>query len=123
MNQTPPERVRVTGPPRRRPAGTRTREIDAGTRIGAIYMRSLMGEQLRLALRILGTLMLVVGTLPLLFHFVPGLTGIRVLGIPLPWVLLGFAVYPFLLALGWWYVRSAEANERDFTDLVEEVER
>jgi hypothetical protein len=123
VNQQPPERVRVTGPPRRRPGGTRTREIDAETRVGAIYMGSLLGEQLRLALRILATLFLTVGTLPLLFHVFPGLGDLRLAGVPLAWLLLGALVYPYLLFLGWRYVRRAEANESDFADLVEEVEK
>jgi hypothetical protein len=123
MTHGPPERVRVTGPPRRRPAGTRTREIDAETRVGAIYMGSLLREQLRLALRILGLLFLTVGGLPLLFHLAPALSGVRVGGVPLAWLLLGVLVYPYLLLLGWRYVRQAEDNERDFVDLVEEVER
>ena len=123
MNEHAPERVRVTGPARRRPAGARTREIDAETRVGAIYMGSLLGEQLRLALRILATLFLTVGSLPLLFHLFPGLGEVRLVGVPLAWLLLGALVYPYLLFLGWRYVRRAEANERDFADLVEEVER
>jgi hypothetical protein len=122
-SQGPPERVRVTGPPRRRPAGTRAREIDAGTRIGAIYMGSLLGEQLRLALRILATLFATVGGLPVLFHVFPGLDGVRLAGVPLAWLLLGALVYPYLLLLGWRYVVRAEANEQDFAELVEEVER
>jgi hypothetical protein len=123
VSQDPAARVRVTGPTRRRTAATRTREIEAGTRVGAIYMRSLLREQLRLALRVIGTLFATVGALPLLFHLAPGLASLRVLGVPLPWVLLGLLVYPFLLLLGWRYVRRAEENERDFTDLLQEVER
>ena len=124
MNQPPPERVRVTGPPRRatRPA-TRAREIDAETPMGAIYMRSLLREQLRLALRILVVLALTVGVLPLLFHLAPGLAEVRVLGMPLAWLLLGVLVYPWLIVLGWVYVRQAEANERDFAALVDEESR
>ena len=38
---------------------------------------------------------------------------------PLSWVVLAFAVHPFLLACGWFYVRRAERNEEDFADLVE----
>jgi cbb3-type cytochrome oxidase subunit 3 len=41
-----------------------------------------------------------------------------VLGMPLPWVLLGFAVYPFFVCVGWFYLRAAERNERDFADVV-----
>ena len=123
MNQDPAERVRVTGPTRRRTAATRTREIDAGTRVGAIYMRSLLREQLRLALRVIATLFATVGSLPLLFHLFPGLAGVHVLGLPLAWLLLGVLVYPLFLVLGWLYIRRAEDNERDFTDLVQEIER
>ena len=43
----------------------------------------------------------------------------EVLGMPLSWVLLAFAVYPLLFLLGWLYVRAAERNERDFSDVVE----
>ncbi|GAW50287.1 MULTISPECIES: hypothetical protein [unclassified Nocardioides] len=119
----PPERVRVTGPPRRRTPGGRTTDIDAETRLGDMYMGSLLREQLRLALGVLTVLALTVGVLPLLFHLVPGLSGVGVLGLPLGWLLLGVAVYPWLLALGWAYVRRAERNEDDFTELVSEVEK
>jgi hypothetical protein len=122
-HQGSPERVRVTGPPRRRPPGTRAREIDAETQVGAVYMRSLLREQLRLALRILATLFVTVGGLPLLFHFFPSVGEVRLAGVPIAWLLLGVLVYPCLVFLGWRYVVRAEANERDFTELVEEVER
>jgi hypothetical protein len=123
VSQDPAERVRVTGPTRRRTAATRSREIDAGTRVGAIYMGSLLREQLRLALRVIATLFATVGSLPLLFYLAPGLSGVRVLGLPLAWLLLGVLVHPFLLLLGWRYIRRAEDNERDFTDLVQEMDR
>ena len=86
-------------------------------------MGSLLREQLRLALRVLAILFGTVGAIPLLFHLAPGLAGVHVLGIPLAWLLLGVLVYPFLLVLGWRYIRRAEDNERDFTDLVQEIER
>ena len=46
-----------------------------------------------------------VGTLPLAFHLWPELAGVQLLGVPLPWWLLGVLVYPTLLVLGWAYVR------------------
>lgn len=97
-----------------------TTEIDAQTELGALYLRSLMRAQLRLALGILTLLATLVGGLPLLFRVAPGLAGTSVLGVPLAWTLLGFAVYPVLLGLGWAYVRRAERNERAFIDMVEE---
>jgi hypothetical protein len=124
VNDQPP-RVRVTGPPRRRTGAVRQSgagEIDAGTALGAIYMRSLLREQLRLAAGILLVLAVSVGGLPLLFHLAPGLAGVRLAGVPLAWLLLGLVVYPWLVVLGWAYVRRAEANERDFAELVERRE-
>ena len=126
MTEHPPERVRVTGPPRRRTPSRRptprTGEIDAETELGEIYMGSLLREQLRLAGGVLLTLFLTVGSLPLLFHLAPELSRERVLGMPVPWLLLGVLVYPYLILLGWLYLRLAERNERDFAHLVETVE-
>ena len=86
-------------------------------------MRSLLREQLRLAGSVLVTLVVSVGSLPLAFHLFPQLSEQRVLGVPLAWLLLGVLVYPWLVLLGWVYIRRAEANERDFNELVGEVHR
>lgn len=118
----PSRRVRVTSP---RTSATRQRrmtgasEIDAQTDLGEVYMSSLLRSQLRLALLVLAALGVLVAGLPLLFTLLPGLSDVNVLGMPLPWVLLALVVYPFLLLLGWLYVRAAERNERDFTEVVE----
>lgn len=118
----PSRRVRVTSP--RASAGRPRRvavtsEIDAQTRIGGIYMASLLRAQLRLAGLVTVVVGVLVAGLPLFFWLFPGLTDVHVLGMPLPWVLLGFAVYPFFVAVGWLYVRAAERNEHNFTDVVE----
>ncbi|CUR62488.1 conserved hypothetical protein [metagenome] len=117
----PPPRVRVTGPPRRRAdvvRSTGTREIDAETALGEVFMRSLLREQLLLAGRVLVALALTLGLLPLLFHLFPSLGDVRLGPVPLAWLLLGLLTYPWLVLLGWFYVRRSEANERDFADLV-----
>ena len=116
----PPARVRVTGPPRRRHAPlARTGDIDEQTALGGVYLGSLLREQLALAARVLGLLVLTVGSLPLLFHAFPGLAEIHVLWLPLAWLLLGVLVYPWLLLLGIRFVRRAERNERDFVLLLQ----
>ena len=81
-------------------------------------MSSLLRSQLRLALLALTALGVFVGGIPLVFWLVPNLADVEVLAVPLRWLLLAFAVYPFLLVLGWLYVRAAERNERDFTDVL-----
>ena len=118
----PPPRVRVTSPRatrRRAPRRTPAAEIDRQSALGDVYISSLLRAQLRLAGLVLLALSLLVGSLPLVFIAAPALDDVMVLGMPLPWVLLGFAVYPVLALLGWVYVRTAERNEQAFTDVVE----
>lgn len=118
----PPRRVRVTSPRTLagRPRRVRvTSEIDAQTRIGELYMIALLRAQLRLAGRVILALMVLVGGIPLAYSRFPALDDARVLGMPLAWLLLGIAVYPVMVLLGWLYVRSAERNEKDFADMVE----
>ena len=123
MNEVRPQRVRVTSPLTeqrgRGPRRTAASEIDAQSELGEIYLAALLRSQLRLALGTLAVLGLTVGSLPVLFWLVPGLTSHHVLGMPVSWVLLAFACYPVLIVLAWRYVRAAERNERRFTDVVE----
>ena len=119
--ETPTPRVRVTSP---RTAAARTRpvtplsEIDNRSRLGDIYLSSLLRAQLRLAIGVICAVLTVVAGLPLLFRAFPGLTDVTVLNMPLPWVLLAFAVYPYLFLCGWVYVRRAERNEVAFAAMV-----
>ncbi len=118
-----PVRVRVTGPPRRTHAPrARTGDIDEQTPLGTVYLGSLLREQLALAVRILLVLALTVGSLPLLFHLFPALSERDLLGLPLAWLLLGVLVYPWLVLLGFRFVRRAERNERDFVLLLQVLE-
>ena len=86
-------------------------------------MGSLIRSQLWLALLVVGVLGAVVVALPLLFMFVPVVRDAEVMGVPLPWLVLGFLAYPVLVALGWFYVRQAERTEREFEELVRLAER
>ncbi len=123
MSDERPQRVRVTGPPRRQGPRPRTGDIDEETRLGGVYLGSLLREQLFLALRIVALLALGVGSLPLVFHLAPDLVDVELLGMPLPWLLLGIVVYPVLVLLGWRYVRSAERNELAFAELLNEADQ
>lgn len=99
-----------------------SKEIDAQSRLGDALLRSLMHAQLRLAGVVLLLLAVTLGALPLIFEFVPDARSTHVVGIPLPWLLLGVLVYPLLLGLGWFYVRYAERNEAGFTRLLDRHE-
>jgi len=114
----PRARVRVTGPRtgRRRPT-TVAAEIDARTELGAVYMRSLVRSQLRLAVGVVLVVLATLGAVPLACALFPALARLEVLGVPVAWVLLGVLAYPFLVLLAAGYVRRAERNEAAFRDL------
>ncbi len=119
---TPPRRVRVVSPRTvARAAAYRPvrREIDEQTIVGEVYMRSLVRLQLRLAIGICLIFAVLLGGLPILFMLEPGLSTTTLLGVPVPWLLLGVVVYPVLVMTAWFYVRQAERNERDFSELVQ----
>ena len=122
MTQEPPRRrVVVTGRRTRTARSSRlvvAHEIDSQTRLGEVYVRSLVRTQLRLAVLVCAAVGLVLGLVPLVFLFWPRLAQVELLGVPLPWLLLGVLVYPMLIGVAAFYVRHADRNERDFSDLI-----
>ena len=116
------ERVRITSPrataARRPPVRAATREIDEQTGVGEVYMRSLMHDQLRLTMSVVGFVLVTLGGLPLLFAVLPVTRTMRLLGLPLPWLLLGVVVYPVLYGAARYYVRRAERIEAEFTEFM-----
>lgn len=119
----PPKRVAVTGPRRTLVGRTAARPalsaLDEQDVVGDLLVRSLVRAQLGLAARLGAVLACLLGGLPLLFAVLPATRDTTVLGLALPWLVLGVLVYPVLCLGGWLYVRLAERNERDFVDLVE----
>lgn len=124
MTTTPPgRRVTVTSSRtrvvRRSATFSGGREIDEQTVVGEVLVRSLVHAQLRLALYAAALAGVLIGGLPLFFVLFPGLSQLRLLGLPVPWVVLGTVVYPGVCLGAWGYVRAAERNEEDFSELVD----
>jgi Flp pilus assembly protein TadB len=94
-------------------------EVEKQTAEGEELLRRLVRDQLSLAIRRGGLTVAVLGSLPLAFALVPSLGAVEVLGLRLPWLVLGVAVYPFLLAVAWSYNRNAEYYEQEFAEMVE----
>ncbi|MTK04657.1 hypothetical protein FF096_21975 [Micromonospora sp. CP22] len=103
-------------------AGIHT-ELTQQTRVGEALIRGLVRAQLALALQLSAVVLIGLGGLPWLFAIAPSVGRMTVLGVNLPWLLLGVLSFPFLVAVGWTYVRLTERNEQDFTDLVQRPER
>jgi hypothetical protein len=117
------KRVRITSPRRgavrRGPTRPVTTEIDEQTGVGKVYMAALLRAQLRLSVSVLVAIAAGLGILPILFLAVPATHELHVWVIPLPWLILGLLVYPVVALTARYYVRHAEAIERDFTKLVD----
>jgi hypothetical protein len=94
-------------------------ELQDATQIGDVLIRSLIRAQLGLAVRMVVAVGSVLAGLPALFALAPGLERFNVFGLPIAWLLLGVALFPFLGLSGWIYNRVAERHEREFADLVE----
>lgn len=121
-----PQRTRIVlaEVARQRGNGDRTRrELAEQTRVGDALVRGLVRAQLALAIRLSVVVAIGLGGLPLLFAIAPPVGTAKVFGVSLPWLLLGVAAYPFLVGVGWIFVRFAERNEQDFSALVRQPDR
>ena len=94
-------------------------ELEDQTGVGEVLVKQLVGAQVKLSLRLMGLTVLVLGAIPVVFLFMPSLGTTTILGLRLPWLLLGLAIYPFFVAVAWSYNRGAERNEQDFAEMVE----
>ncbi|MCZ7426673.1 hypothetical protein O7607_13095 [Micromonospora sp. WMMA1949] len=105
------------------PADRTRSELTQQTPVGETLVQGLMRAQLSLALRLSLLVLVALGGLPWLFAIAPTVGRVTVLGVNLPWLLLGVVSFPFLIVVGWAYVRLAERNEQDFVDLIRRPER
>ena len=88
------------------------------TNTGRLLIGSLMRAQLGLSLLCLMIALTVTVSFPLITALVPSVGRMRVAGLPVTLIVLGFAFYPVFLAVGWFYHRQARQLEARFTDLV-----
>lgn len=107
------------GDPGRLPYAATADDLGAPSRLGDLYLRSLMRTQLRLGLSVVGALVVLLAGIPLACATVPELREATVGGVPVPWLLVAVAPHPVFLVLGVLNTRQAEANERDFARLMD----
>jgi hypothetical protein len=94
-------------------------ELEDQTSVGEVLVRQLVRVQLMLSVRLMLLTVVILGAIPVVFLLVPSLGTTTILGLRLPWLLLGLTVYPFFVAVAWTYNRGAERNEQDFAEMVE----
>jgi hypothetical protein len=114
-------RERVVLAQRRGARIVRTRvEVQEQTEVGDAMMRGLIRAQLAVAVRTAVVVVILLCSFPVFMALLPEVGELTVAGVRLPWLVLGVVVYPVLLGAGWLFVRAAERNEREFTELVED---
>jgi uncharacterized membrane protein (DUF485 family) len=122
MSAEPARRVRITHPrtvaTRRVAARPVAHEIDEQTRLGEVYIVSLIRSQRRLATVVCGLVTALLMGIALLGAFAPQVAAWHLFGMPIPWIVLAIAVYPALILIAVYAVRQAERHERDFTELM-----
>ena len=122
----PPRRTRVVlseVAARRAVVDPARADLAEQTPVGDALVKGLVRAQLALALRLSLVVATGLGALPLLFAVAPAVGTVTVLGVKLPWLLLGVLSFPFLGGVGWAYVRWAERNEQEFTAVIRRPER
>lgn len=111
-----PARVTVMSPQTRealaagpaKPAASRAGEPLSDSALDAGRLAVLLRVHRRLALRTMATAFAGLFGLPFVLSWLPDLTAVRLLGVPIVWLVLGVGVYPLLLLLGWRHTRQAE---------------
>ncbi|ANZ37036.1 hypothetical protein BBK82_14115 [Lentzea guizhouensis] len=94
-------------------------ELEEQTSVGEKLIRDLIKTQLRSAFGLAFAVLVGMCLLPITFYLFPAIGDLEVLGIGVPWLLLGLAPFPALYAVGWVFRRQAERHERDFVNMVD----
>jgi hypothetical protein len=94
-------------------------ELEEQTSYGEELVTQFVRHQLRYAARFWGSAVALLAIVPLLFVVVPGLSGVNVAGMPLPWLVIGVLPFPLLVGVGYWYNRGVERQEQAFVAMVE----
>jgi hypothetical protein len=94
-------------------------DLREDTKHGRLLAKSYLRAQLGLSLMCLTVALVVTASFPAIAALVPSVTWVTVAGVPLTLIVLGFAFYPVLLGIGWFYNRQARQLEARFTELVD----
>ena len=94
-------------------------ELEEQTSVGEKLVRDLIRQQLKSAFGLAFAVLIGMCLLPITFYLVPQIGDLKILGIPIPWLILGLAPFPILYGVGWVFRRQAERHERDFVNMVD----
>lgn len=83
------------------------------------FLRAIMRRQLRLSTGIASVFVLIIIAVPLLNKFAPEAMNTPFMGFTLTWFLLGFGIFPVLIALAVLFVRRSNAFEDEAVGMVD----
>jgi hypothetical protein len=112
-----PGRTRVTAT---RTPGAPSGEFSAPHDLEHEYVRSLIRAQLRLAIACAVGFGLVLLAVPVSIAIFPLLEQVTIGPLPVSWIMLGFSIYPVVIAVAALYVRAAARNEARYRSLAGE---
>ena len=79
----------------------------------AVLVRTIMGKQAALSLRVAAVFLVLIFGLPLVNWLLPGIAQMRVGGFTLTWLFLGVLFYPLTWALSGYFVRESDRLEAE----------
>jgi uncharacterized membrane protein (DUF485 family) len=83
------------------------------------FLSAIMRRQLRLSTGIASVFVLIIVAVPLRNKFLPDTMNAPFMGFTLSWFLLGFAIFPVLIALAILFVRRSNAFEDEAIGMVD----
>jgi len=94
-------------------------ELEEQTSVGEKLVRDLIRQQLRSAFGLAFIVLIGMCLFPITFYLFPAIGDLQILGIGIPWLVLGLVPFPLLYGVGWVFRRQAERHERDFVNMVD----
>jgi fatty acid desaturase len=94
-------------------------DLEEQSSMGTALVRGLIRAQLRAATGLAALTAAFLAGIPLLAYLVPAFSRGSVLGVPLPWLVIGVLPFPLLFLVGYAFNRVAERNEREFVTMAE----
>ncbi|ONI82073.1 hypothetical protein ALI22I_38600 [Saccharothrix sp. ALI-22-I] len=94
-------------------------ELEEQTSVGEKLIRELIKTQFRTGLALGGGTLVFLALLPVTFYLLPWLSEVQLVGVRLPWLLLGLLPFPLCYGVGYAYRRLAERHEHDFVSSVD----
>jgi hypothetical protein len=94
-------------------------DLEEQSSVGTALVRGLIRAQLRAAAGLGALTAAFLAGIPLLAYLVPAFSRASVLGVPLPWLVIGVLPFPLLFLVGYAFNRVAERNEREFVAMAE----